>query len=531
MNSNYRINRRTLLRGVGATLALPMLDIMTPAARAKSTSGAKPPIRLGILYKGNGVHPASWDIGGTSETDFELSPLVKGLEPVRDKVLFLSNLYHASGGWSHQGSATAFLTSEGAKGGIDRPQATSIDQIIAEKIGGKTPLKSLEMTADGIFLPVPIASYISFDGAGRAIPRESDAQIVFDRMFRGFASPGQIDRNRSVLDAVSDDASSLRRRASQADRNQLDAYFDAVRSAELRLEKVAGAAAGEGRWQPPTKPNITRPNVAGNLPERMKALLDMMVLAFWTDTTRVSSLIMANSNSRIVLDFLGIQEEHHYLSHFVRNRGTSFLTNFNQITDWYVRQLAYLVQRMSEIDEGNGTLLDNTMLLWGSGMKHGDYHSGADLPAILAGGANAGFKTGRWLRYPDQQPWGNLLVSLAERMGVDASGFGSSTEPLAGLDRAMNYDIGINDDGSWVATETNGSIKLRGLLRVSDDLEKPNLYFVRLSNGEIVVINAPFMNLHRKRIDKHVGFVANIEGKSARENGQWVVKEIAAINR
>ena len=529
MKPNYLISRRTLLRGAGAALALPMLDIMSPAF-GRAAAETKPPTRLGVLYKGNGVHPASWDIGGTSETDFQLSPLVKSLEPVRDKVLFLSNLYHAGGGWSHQSSATAFLTSEGQKGGIDRPQATSIDQVIANKVGSETPLRSLEMTADGIFLPEPITSYISFDSDGRAIPRESDAQIVFDRMFRGFASPGQIDRNRSVLDAVADEAKSLRRRASQADQAKLDVYFDAVRNAEQQLEDAKNAS-NSGRWQPTTKPKLRRPKVADDLPARMKSLLDMMVLAFWTDTTRVSSLLMANSSSRIVFDFLGIQEEHHYLSHFVRNRGTAYLTNFNQITDWYVRQLRYVVDRMSAIEEGDGTLLDNTILLWGSGMKHGDYHSGMDLPTILAGGSNAGLKTGRWLKYPEQQPWGNLLVSLADRMGVETSDYGTSTGPLEGLDREMNYDIGINDDGSWVAAEEGGKLKVRGLLRVSQDLEKPTLYFVRLSNGDDVVIDAPFGNLNSKRIDRDVGFVADITGKATRQDGRWVVKEIEKISR
>ncbi|MEM7012723.1 MAG: DUF1552 domain-containing protein, partial [Verrucomicrobiota bacterium] len=397
MNSRYLISRRKLLRGAGASLALPLLDIMAPAVSA--AAGPKPPVRFGVLYKGNGVHPSSWDLSGTSETDFQLSPLTQALAPVRDKTLFLSNLYHKGGGWSHQSSATAFLSSEGQKGGLDKPQATTVDQVIAEQIGRDTPLRSLELTSDGIFLPVPITSYISYDQNGRAIPRDSDPQIVFDRMFRGFTSKGQRARNRSVLDAVLEDAKSLRRRASDADQEKLDVYFDAVRSAEQQLEDAENASF-QNRWTPTTKPDIKRPQVAKDLPARTKALLDMMVLAFWTDTTRVSSFIMANSNSRVVFDFLGIQEEHHYLSHFVRNRGTKYLTNFNQITDWYVRQYAYVIQRMAEIQEGDGTLLDNTMLMFGSGMKHGDYHSGADLPVVLAGGANAGIKTGRWIKYP-----------------------------------------------------------------------------------------------------------------------------------
>ena len=147
--------------------------------------------------------------------------------------------------------------------------------------------------------------------------------------------------------------------------------------------------------------------------------------------------MLANDNSRLVFDFLGINEEHHYLSHFVRHRGVESVRKFNAITRWHVVQFAYLIDRLSKIREGDGTVLDNSLLLFGSGLKHGDYHSAGDLPVVLAGGAGGTLKTGRWVRYPEPQPYANLLLSLLHRLGIDAPSFGSSTGPLPGLDQPL----------------------------------------------------------------------------------------------
>ena len=529
MKRTYLIDRRQVLRGTGAALALPLLDIMAPAVGAKPA--VVPPMRLGILYKGNGVHPPSWDITGTSESDFELSPLVKPLESVQDDVLFLSNLDHKQGGWSHHSCAVAFLAATGANGkSLNRKQPETIDQMIARKVGHKTPLRSLEFTCDGIFLPEPVTSYISYDDKGRAIPRESDPQIIFDRMFRGIGEGRNLTRNKSVLDVVLDDANALRRKASDADQRLLDAYLEAVRSVEKQLSEVGKAEANE-QFTPTMPPERIRPVVSDSFPARVKALLDMMVLAFWTDTTRMISFLMANSSSRIVFDFLGINEEHHYLSHFVRNAGTKYITHFNMITQWHVEQYKYLIERLATIKEGDGRLLDNTMLMFGSSMKHGDYHSGRDLPIILAGGKNAGMKTGRWLKYPDAQPYGNLLVSMAHKMGVEANDFGSATGSLDGLERTMNYDFGVHDNGSWVAAPVKDKLELTGLVRPTTDLEKTNVYFVRLSNGSDVKIDASFGNLNRMRIDHYVGRATKITGPFKRVGDTYVVTNIDRIEQ
>src|SRR4051794_18891530 len=284
MPEKYPISRRTLLRGVGAALALPWLEVMSPAIASPGSVG-KPPLRLGVLFKGNGVHPPSWDIAGASETDFALSPLLEPLAPVRDKVLILSNLSHREGGGNHHAAAVAFLSGGKTPGSIDVPQPVTIDQLAAERLGRHTPLRSLELTVDDLFLSQPRCSYISYGLDGKPVRREDDPQMVFDRLFRGFASGGRLAKTRSILDAVRDDAGSLKRSASIADGRTLDAYFEAVRGVERTIDAASDPAGGD-RWQPETAPELVRPPVLKDLPGRVRALLDLLVLAFWTDSTR-----------------------------------------------------------------------------------------------------------------------------------------------------------------------------------------------------------------------------------------------------
>jgi hypothetical protein len=502
---------------------------MTPALASAAGTSRKPPLRFGVLFKGNGVHPPSWDIHGASETDFSLPPLLEPLAPMRDKVLILSNLAHREGGGSHQGAAVAFLSGAKTPGSIDVSQPVTIDQLAAHRFGRHTPLPSLELTADSLFLSQPRCSYISYGLDGRPVRREDDPQIVFDRMFRGFASGERLARTRSILDAVKEDAKGLRRSASIADGRTLDAYFDAVRSVERTIDGASGKA-GSDRWQPAEPPELVRPPVLKALPERIRALLDLMVLAFWTDTTRIVTFMLANDNSRLVFDFLGINEEHHYLSHFVRHPGVEAIHRFNAITRWHVAQFAYLVERLAKIPEGEGTVLDSTILLFGSGLKHGDYHSAGDLPIVLAGGGGGSLKTGRWVRYPEPQPYANLLLSLLHGLGIDAPSFGSSTGPLPGLDRPLGPVAGVTDDGTWrVISETGGELTARGLLHVSEKIEEANIYYILLSNGERIRVQARFSNLDDVRLEDFCGRVVTVVGSSTRRNGAIVLDELTSV--
>jgi hypothetical protein len=530
MARSYLISRRTLLRGMGASLALPWLEVMAPAVSYGSPgTERKPPLRLGVLFKGNGVHPQSWDIAGRSETDFALSPLLEPLAPHRERVLILSNLAHREGGGSHHAAAVAFLSGARTPGSLDVAQPATIDQVAAQRLGQQTPLRSLELTADSLFLSQPRCSYISYGLDGKPVPREDDPQIVFDRLFRGLASGQRLPRTKSILDAVREDAGSLRRSASSADRRTLDAYFEAVRGVERTIE-AAGAASGAGRWQPARPPELNRPPVLKALPDRVKALLDLMVLAFWTDSTRIITFMLANDNSRLVFDFLGINEEHHYISHFVRHPGAASIRRFNAITRWHVAQFAYLIERLGAIEEAEGTLLDHSILLFGSGLKHGDYHTASDLPVVLAGGGGGTLRTGRWVRYPEPQPYANLLLSLLNRLGVDASQFGSSTGPLDGLDGALAPAAGVTDDGSWrIESESNGTMTVRGLVQASNKIDEPNIYYIHLSGGGRVKVQARFTSLDDTRFDEFCGRVATVVGSTARRGGQTVINEVTSV--
>jgi hypothetical protein len=528
MSHTYPISRRRLLKGMGVAMALPWLEIMSPAI-ASPDSSRKSPLRLGVLFKGNGVHPPSWDIAGTSETDFQLSPLLEPLASLRDQVLILSNLSHREGGGTHQGAAVAFLSGAQTPGSIDVPQPVTIDQLAADRLGGHTPLRSLELTVDSLFLSQPRCSFISYGRDGRPIPRENDPQIVFDRLFRGPGAGKPLAQARSVLDAVREDAKSLRRSASIADGRTLDAYFEAVRGVERTIE-ASSPKFGTERRQPDVMPELVRPPVLSGLVERVRALLDLMVLAFWTDTTRIVTFMLANDNSRLVFDFLGINEEHHYLSHFVRRPGVETVRRFNTITRWHVAQFAYLVDRMAKIREGEGTLLDNSLLLFGSGLKHGDYHSAGDLPVVLAGGGGGTLKTGRWVRYPEPQPYANLLLSLLHSLGIDAESFGSSTGPLAGLDRPLGAVSGVTDDGTWrVVYDTDFQLTVRGLLHASEMIEESSIYYVRLSSGERVKIQARFKNLDDLRLDDFCGRVVTLVGTYTKREGETVLRAVTSV--
>jgi hypothetical protein len=513
---------------MGAALALPWLEIMSPAVASAGTV-RKPPLRLGVLFKGNGVHPPSWDIGGGSETEFALSPLLEPLAPMREKVLILSNLAHRQGGGSHHAAAVAFLSGAATPGSIDVAQPVTLDQLAADRLGQHTPLRSLELTADSLFLSQPRCSYISYGVDGKPVPREDDPQIVFDRLFRGLASGARLPRTRSILDAVRDDAATLRRSASSADGRTLEAYFEAVRGVERTID-AASAKSAQERWQPTVPPELDRPPVLKALPERVKALLDLMVLAFWTDTTRIVTFMLANDNSRLVFDFLGINEEHHYISHFVRHPGAEAIRRFNAITRWHVAQFAYLIDRLGKIEEGEGTLLDHSLLLFGSGLKHGDYHTASDLPVVLAGGGGGTLKTGRWVRYPEPEPYANLLLSLLNCLGVDAPRFGSSTRPLPGLDAPLGPSAGVNDDGTWrIVSQTDGTMTVRGLVQASDKLDEANVYYIRLSNSKRVKVQARFTSLDDTRFDEFNGRVATVVGATARRGGEIVINEVTSV--
>ena len=500
--NSYLIPRRFLLKGAGFSMALPLLDIMSPAlTRAKTSSQS--PVRLCVLYKGCGVNPHSWDIVGGTETNFELSRILQPLAPIQDDILVLGNLDN-QGSSDHMDAPGTFMSSTKHKD----HNRYSFDQRVADHIGNDTPIKSMQLTADNVWKQHPWLNVLSYDKNHQPLRGQHDPQVAFDMMFRDSSRADRQNQLLSVLDGVKEASSSLARKVSSHDKFVLEQYFDSIRDVENSIHQ---ARQNHRDVDLNKKLSHIDPSLnVGNLGERIKAMLDLITLAFWTDSTRVVSCMLANTNSRVHYDFMGVNAEFHYVSHHVRNK--SVLPQYDKINIWHTGQLRYLIDKMKEIRDGSGTLFDNSLILWGSGIKHGDYHSLTDLPLVLTGGGGGKVSLGRHVRYPTAQPYANLLVTLMTIMGTKPTGIGDSTGSLAGIDEEANFAPANPDDGSWkIVTTDENTLTAKGLLRISIESEL-EYYQLRLSDKSDLEIRIPYMNNHKLRFDRCVGKVVTVTG-------------------
>ncbi len=435
MNPPWKISRRHLLRGLGASLALPYLEAMGSSKSATGLSPA-PPVRLACLFQPNGVYPKHWDVTGLGR-DFALSPILQPLTPHQEDIIVLKNLDNIGSG--HVGLTSSFLTAVGVHG---RTNAVSLDQMVAQKIGGQTRLPSMVLGTepprqggDG-GQPIAFANTVSWSSETTRIAPEINPQLAFDRMFREQNSPEarRAAQNRlSVIDLVLEDAKSLRRRAGAADQAKLDEYLESVRAVEVQIERTLNPP--EKTWEPPTQPELVRP-AAGIPSERdkhLRLMMDLLVLAFQTDTTRVATLMTAHGFSRQNFSFLpGVNSDHHGMSHHKNKE--ELTAEYTTVSTWYIEQFAYLLQRMKQVDEGNGSLLDNTIVLYGSGMKDGNSHIPKDLPILLAGRGGGTLDPGRHIVEAPGTPMANLHLTLAQKMGLELESFnGASTSTIGAL--------------------------------------------------------------------------------------------------
>ncbi len=418
-------NRRRFLKAAGVSMGLPWLEA--------APRDAAPPTRFAALFFPNGVQVEEW--GGSGEgAAFQLKSLLRPLDPLKGKLIVPSGLWHERleqrGG--HDGKTSGFLTGmeNYRREGNRLEVGTSIDQAIAAKIGGQTPLPSfcLGVKPDSMtqldLAPI-YRSYISWATPSRPAPKEIDPRFAFDRLFGG---AGRRLRDKSVLDAVLEQARELKSAAGKADSQKLDEFFESVRDVEKRVE-TADSDTG-GRWRPAHVPELRRP---GRRPEdrepHTRLMLDMMVLAFQTNTTRVATFMFDNGGCTGNFTFLpGVTEEWHAASHH-RDR-PEIKRQYEAINRWHVEQLAYLLAKMDAIPEGGGTLLDHSMVLMGSGLADGNKHTADNLPLILAGGGGGTLRTGRSVAYSGHTPFARLFVSIARRMGVEIGSFADATQPL-----------------------------------------------------------------------------------------------------
>ena len=520
MNKSWKIERRTFLRGAGAMVPLPFLNLMEARA-TKPIIGSKedtPPVRFVTLFKPNGVHPPSWNINGGTENDFRMSPLMKPFTKHKDDLLILDNMGDF-GFSSHSNSTRRFLS-----GHHGNRKTASVDQIIADKIGQDTAHRSLELTTEGLFVNQIGCSYISYDKKGNSIPRESDPQLVFDRLFR---NPSQ-DPNRrkeftSLLDRIGEDAKSLQRKAGKEDSETLDEYFTVLRETEERLGKINAGSRSNVNFS-----TLKRPDTPVTLDDQVEAMLDVMAMALWTDSTRCISYMLGNSNSRLIFDFLGIKKQHHYLSHFFRNFSRSNIDSLLKISLWHMEKFDSLLTRLKSYKDGRGSLLDNSVVLFGSGMGHSDNHTAQRIPIVLAGKGGGMLKTGRYLRYSKNQELGRLHMALMQKFGIDQKSYANSSTPLPGLDGSPFDEFQERPFESWV-NKAPGTITAQGRLRMSDNLDEAKVFYIDVEGKTSVRIEISFGDFHSFNVAYHVGTPIKLSGNSSEKNGQLVINKITGI--
>ena len=418
MKRSYLIPRRSMLRGAGACLALPALEIMKPAVSSAYENKVPIPRRLGIFHKGNGIDPANWEATGT-ETEFTLSRNLQPLQKNIDDIVVLNNVSNQAKG-DHYGAMPLFMT-----GVQNRNPGQTFDQVIAEHVGTTTQFDSFQLSADPVDVRSTTLNSLAYDKDGRARFVERNAQFAFDRLFRGLSNAGTRRKMDSVLDAVREPTAALLKKASQRDKVVIETYLESVRAVEVEIEKHNSATNGR-----PNLDHITDDVVRlDDFPSKMKTMTDLVALAFWTDATRVASCIMALESSRRIHDFLGLKADFHWSSHF-ENKAT-LAEEFNTANTWYVAQFGAAIEKMKSLREYDGSsVFDHSVLMFGSGLGHGNKHLGTNLPLILAGGKHTGLNTGRLLTYPKQPPHANTLLTLIQHFGIERDQYNNSTGTL-----------------------------------------------------------------------------------------------------
>ncbi len=445
-----------MLKGLGASIALPFMHSMVPESLYASSVPAAPR-RAAFLYMPNGVHPERWTPKG-SGGQFSLSPILQPLQDHKKDILVFTELMNKNSDTGEDGHYTKlanFLTSmriTKTTGTNINSGGVSVDQLIAQQTGKETIFPSLVYGIDRIKTGVDksvgftsiYASTMSWRTPTQPCSMEIDPRFAFDRLFRGFVPNKAVkDENpwkSSVLDAVLDDARSLERKLGTEDKNKLVEYLEAIRSVEQRIQDRDKLKEFKDHITPEIREELTHVDsriddyveyrTGVDATEKTRLMLDIIVLAFWSDATRVASFLFGNEVSNRNFSFLdGVSGNHHAISH--HKSDPRQLAQYEIINRWHVEQYAYLIDRMKSIREGDGTLLDNSMILFGSGLRDGDRHSPKNIPIVVAGQGGGKLKTGRHLAFEPNTPLANLYLGMMNTMGVEASQFGDSTRELS----------------------------------------------------------------------------------------------------
>lgn len=444
------LHRRTVLRGIGAAVSLPLLDSMVPALTALQKSSAKPVRRLGVVYAPMGMNMSQWT-PATDGTGFVLPPILKPLEPFRDRLVVLSGLNLepavpgvADGGGPHSRIQGAYLTGVHIKktDGPGFEAGKSADQIAADGLRSETPLSSLELGLESVDLlggcesgyTCAYTSTLSWRTPTTPLPCEVNPRAVFERLFGDNESTdprvrlARSQKDRSLLDSVMTSIVRMQQRLGSTDRAKLTQYLDAVRDVERRIQKTETQRDRE-------LPSMTVPaGTPPSLEEHGKLMFDLLTLAFQADLTRISTFMITRELSTRTYPELGISENHHPLSHHGGN--PEKLVKLAKLNVFHMTMFAYFVEKLRATPDGDGSLLDHVMLTYGSGMSDSNLHVPRNLPTLVVGGPAGAPGRGRHVKYPLDTPFANLLVTLLDRVGVPVDRFGDSTGALRELSEA-----------------------------------------------------------------------------------------------
>jgi hypothetical protein len=446
MSKNLRMSRRTLLKGLGVSVALPWLEGMLPAvASATQAAPATPPRRLAFVYVPNGIHMREWTPSAEG-ADFTLTNILEPLAPFRNQLTVLTGLTcdkarpNGDGPGDHARAMAAFLTGCQARktNGANIRAGISVDQAAAARVGSRTRFPSLEIGCEGgrqagncdSGYSCAYSSNLAWRSPTTPLPKEVNPRLVFDRLFGGprRAETDQTRQrrehyNQSILDFVTDDANQLMGRLGSADQRRMDEYLTSIREIERRVNQAAPVVSAGGMRRPT--------GVPGDYRQHLQLMGDLLALAFQADLTRVGTFVFANEGSNRNYRLIEVPDGHHDLSHHGGNRER--LEKIRRINRFHIEAFAYMLDKLNRVREGSGTLLDNCMIAYGSGNSDGNRHNHDDLPILLVGRGGGSIRAGRHVRYPRNTPVCNLYIELLDRMGCPVESFGDSNGRLPNL--------------------------------------------------------------------------------------------------
>ena len=433
------LSRRTFLKSSSVTLALPLLESMVPAGTALAATAAAAKTRLGCIYIPHGATMDKWTPKGEGAS-FEFSETLQPLVPFRDRINVISDLAHApvapwsgedtGGAENHVRAAAVFLSGAHPVKKNEAHVGITIDQVAAQHVGQDTPLPSIEMSMEPLNLTCGDAGFtcayrntLSWASASLPLPMENNPQIVFERLFGDGSTDAQRaerrQQSRSLLDSILREVPSLEKDLPAGDKRRLHDYLDEVREIERRVKQVDAQLSR----------NFDLPDAPVGIPaafeDHLKLMFDLQVLAYKSEITRISTLMLARENSNAVYPSTGVREGFHNASHHSNERKN--MDQFAVINQYHVKMLAYFLEKLRATPDGDGTLLDHSMILYGSSLSDGNEHNFDPLPVVLAGGASGRLRGGRHVRHAPHTPMANLLLTMLDKLGAHINAIGDST--------------------------------------------------------------------------------------------------------